>query len=331
MTVNLSVIGLNQIGVSIGLAIQAGSHPITRIGSDLDIGNERKALKMGAFDQVVHNLHEAVENADIVVLCLPVDDTRKTLEVIAQSLKPGAVVFDTSVLKSAAQNWAASIFSEDRHFISFYPNLNPAYLEERAHDLDNAHEDLFKKSIIMIGASDKTHPDAVKLAADFASLLGARPFFSDLAEAEGLTSLVHHLPQASAVALYHAIEGQSGWREGRKIAGTVFLEALSPLVHMDERKDFGQAMLLNSENTVRVIDAYIEELRRLREMIARQDAETLQKTIESAVDGRISWLHKRQTQDWEHVPTPQLPTSGQWLGKLFTGGSRLRDLDKPKK
>lgn len=331
MTIHLTVIGLNQIGASIGLAIKASSKPITCTGTDLDISNERKALKMGAFDRVVHNLHEAVESADIVVLCLPVDDVRKTLEVIAPSLKPGAVVLDTSALKSAAHNWAASIFTEDQHLVSFYPNLNPAYLEEREHDLDHAHADLFQKSVVMIGASEKTHPDAVRLATDFSTLLGARPYFSDLVEAEGLTALVHHLPQVSSVALFNAIESQPGWREGRKIAGSVFLDSLSPLENLDERKDFGLAFLMNSENTVRVIDAYIEELYRLREMIARQDAESLQKTIESAVDGRILWFNKRQTHDWEHVSSPEMPTSGQWLGKLFTGGRRLKDLDNPKK
>ncbi|HWR65325.1 MAG TPA: prephenate dehydrogenase [Bellilinea sp.] len=331
MTVQLTVIGLNQIGVSIGLALKAGEHPIERIGSDADLLAERKALKLGAFDQVVHNLPAAVENADIVVLCLPVDEVRKILEAISTALKPGAVVLETSVLKTATMNWAEGLLPEDRHLLSFTPTLNPDYLDERLHGDEEAHADLFKKSVFLIGASEKNHPDAVRLAADFSTLLGAKPYFADLVEAEGLTALVHHLPQISAVALYRAIEGQPGWREARKIGGRPFVNALSPLENLDEHKEFGQALLHNSENTVRVIDNLVDELKKMREMVHSQDAEALKAYMEGAVEGRIDWVKKRQTLDWEHMPRPELPTTGQWLGKLVGLGGKLKDFDKPKK
>ena len=161
--------------------------------------------------------------------------------------------------------------------------------------IENASADLFKNSVFLIGASEKTHPDAVKLAADFSTLLGAKPYFSDLLEAEGLTALVHHLPQLTAVALYRAIEGQPGWVEARKIGGRPLINALSPLEHLDEHKEFGQAILLNSENTVRVIDNLVDELKKMREMVASQDAEALKAYMEGAVEGRILWVKKRQT------------------------------------
>ena len=330
MSVQCTVIGLNQIGVSIGLALKAGNHPLTRVGSDEDILTEGKARKLGAFDRIVHNLLSAVENADIVVLCLPVDEIQKTLEAIAPALKPGAVVLDTSPLKTAVMNWADVVLPEDRHLLAFTPTINPEYIEEKLHGVENAHADFFQKSVFLIGSTEKTHPDAVRLAADFSTLLGAKPYFSDLVEAEGLTALVHHLPQVSAATLYRAIQAQPGWREGRKIAGPAFINTLSSLESLDERKEFGQAMLLNSQNTVRLIDSLIEELHIMRNMISSQDAEALQAYIKEAVDGRTLWLKKRQTHDWEHVSTPRIPTSGQWLGKLIGFGGKLKDLDKPK-
>lgn len=331
MTVQLTVIGLNQIGLSMGLALKAGEYPIERTGSDADLLAERKALKLGAFDKVVHNLPAAVETADIVVLSLPVDEVRKTLEAISPALKSGAVVLETSVLKTAVMNWAENLLPEDRHLLSFTPTLNPDYLAQRSLGDEEAHADLFKKSVFLIGASEKTHPDAVKLAADFSTLLGAKPYFADLAEAEGLTALVHHLPQISAVALYRAVEGQPGWREARKIGGRSLMSALSPLENLDEHKEFGQALLHNSENTVRVIDNLVAELKKLREMVSSQDAEALKDYMEGAVEGRIDWVKKRQTLDWEHMPRPELPTTGQWLGKLVGLGGKLKDFDKPKK
>lgn len=332
MTVQISVIGLNQTGASIGLAVKEGGHAITLVGCDLDTTREQKAHKIGAFDKTLHNLQASVEQADIVVLCQPADEVRKTLETIARALKPGAVVLDTSALKTAAQNWAVNVLPEERYLISFFPTLNPDYLQETERDVVHGHADLFQNSLVMIGVTENTHPDAVKLAADFAKLLGAQPFFCDPLEAEGLTALVHHLPQVSAAALYQAAASQPGWLEGRKIAGSGFLHALNPLANMDEQKNFGQALLLNSENTVRLLDDYIGELQTLREMIARQDAEALQKSLESAVDGRVIWLDRRKTRDWDRPETSSgeaKASSGKWLSKLF-GGGRLKDLEDSK-
>lgn len=330
MTVQLTVIGLNQIGLSIGMAIKAGASAITCVACDQDISKGKAAVKAGAFDRAVFNLQEAVENADIVVLCLSVDEIRKTIEVIAPALKSGAVVLDTSVLKSPVQNWAEPLFPEDRYLLGFYPALNPDYLAEPARDPLFAHADLFQRSIVMISASDSTHPDAVRLASEFATLLGARSYFSDPIEAEGLTALVHHLPQVAAAALCATVTSQPGWREGQKIGGKAFLQGSSPLQSLDEDKDLGQALLYNSQNQVRLIDAYIEELHRLREMILRQDAEALRKTLQKAVDGQEMWINRRQSRNWDAIDASEEKKTGSWLVNLFGAGRPSKDQDDRK-
>jgi prephenate dehydrogenase len=55
---------------------------------------------MGAVDHTSLNLHAAVEKADVVILAIPVDEVRSTLEMIAPDLQPNALVIDTSPIKS---------------------------------------------------------------------------------------------------------------------------------------------------------------------------------------------------------------------------------------
>ena len=100
---------------------------ITRIGSDANVGNEQKALKMDAFDKVVHNIPAAVEEAEMIILCVPMDEVRKNLEIIAPVLKPGAVVLDTSPLAAPVANWAEGILAKERYLISFKTSLNLAH------------------------------------------------------------------------------------------------------------------------------------------------------------------------------------------------------------
>jgi len=109
MTVQITIVGLGQIGTSIGLALAGRQELIYRVGHDREIGIARQAEKMGALDKVAINLPAAVSEADIVMLSLPVDQIHDTLAIIKEDLKAGAVVMDTSPTKQAVMNWAAEI------------------------------------------------------------------------------------------------------------------------------------------------------------------------------------------------------------------------------
>ena len=60
MTVQVTVLGLGQIGTSIGLALAKQKAQITRVGLDRETDTARKAEKMGAFDRISPNLRAAV-------------------------------------------------------------------------------------------------------------------------------------------------------------------------------------------------------------------------------------------------------------------------------
>jgi len=67
MSTEFTIIGLGQIGASIGLALAGQKPPIHRIGNDLEPEFSRRAQKMGAIDQVVFNIPRSVKNAWTVV------------------------------------------------------------------------------------------------------------------------------------------------------------------------------------------------------------------------------------------------------------------------
>jgi len=320
---------LNRLGVSIGLALKNQSDQILRIGNDINVGTEQKALKLGAFDKVVHNIPAAVEEADIVLLSLPMDEVRKHLEIIAPILKVGAVVLDTSPLQTVVSGWVENLLPDVRFFISFTPSLNPAFIAASEDTIDQASEDLFKKSLIAISAPPATHADAIKLASDLATILGGMPYFSDPYEIDGLAALTDMLPKLTSAALVGAISRQSGWREGRKLAGHSFYTATEPANHFDEQSKLGETALLNAENNARVLDYLVEELLHIKELLQNQDSDELKKLLSEAVDTRDQWWRDRQRAQYEpRMDTSQIPTSGQMIGKLFGLGRLFKD--KPK-
>jgi prephenate dehydrogenase len=316
MSIQITIIGLGQVGASIGLALVNQKEKLLRVGHDADPLASKEAEKLGAVDKTHLNLFAAVENADIVVLAVPVDEVRKTLELIAKDLKEGCVVLDTATIQVAGIQWAAELLPEDRHYITLTPTINPAYLMDMNTGVQAAHADLFKDSMVIISAPSGADSDAIKLAADMTTLMGAKSYFCDPLEADGLLAASELLPKLTAAALLLCTQEQPGWREARKLTGAPYALGSAPVLRMDETKELGQSALLNKENSARMLGYLIENLQTLRQNILDEDEEALKKALDKAVNGRAEWWEQRRRMDWEINMTPATPTLGDVLGRL---------------
>jgi prephenate dehydrogenase len=318
MPVQITIIGLNRVGASIGLGLAKIKDQVVRIGNDREMTVARAAEKLGAVDKVVINLPSAVREADIVILALPVDEIRETIAVIAEDLKPGAVLIDTSPVKAEVMAWVREfVTTDDRYFVSLTPSLNPAYLTEIRGDVESAHADLFNNSLMLISTLPGIDESAITLATNLTQVLGATPLFTDTVEADGLMAYSHLLPEIIAAALVNASIDQPGWREARKMAGPAYAQVTEAAMHLQETKELGQAALLNQANMVRMLDAVIAELRQIREAVAQGDAAVLKARLEHAQEGRALWLQQRRAADWEPKPQQQVPSGSEMIGRLF--------------
>jgi len=276
MTVQITIIGLGQIGTSIGLALSEHKDLVRRVGHDRDPDLSKMAEKVGAVDQIYFNLPSAVRQADVVMLAEPVHHSRDTLQIIAEELKAGAVVMDTGPVKVSMADFASQLLTADRHYVALTPTLNPAYFHEISVGPQAAHADLFKNSLMVITAPPGTSSEAIKLASDLSTLLGATPFFGDPYEIDGLLAATNILPRLAAAALINATTNQPGWREGRKLAGHYYAAVTAPAQEPSELRALAQAALMNQTNVVRVLDDLMNALYEMRSAIADQD------------DGRLS-------------------------------------------
>lgn len=326
MPIQMTILGLNQVGASLGLALQPYKGEMHRTGHDKDSRRTSKAQKIGAVDRTTINLPASVENADVVILALPLDEVRQTLEVIAPVIKSGCVVLDMSTNKIAIAGWAKELLPEERYFVTMAPSLNPKYLHETDLTVDNAHDDLFKNGVMVISSPPNMHADAIKLAADITILVGATPYFADPYEVDGLSAASDVLPKLVAAAVMNANTLQPSWREGRKLAGRAFAESTEPVLQLDEDDDLGRSALLNADNTVRVLDDLIAQLYEVRELIAGQNEEGLKAFMETARQSRQEWWTQRQQADWDRVvDQPEYPTAGEIFGRLFGLGRRKKE------
>ena len=296
--VQITIVGTGCIGASIGLALRQATQPLLIVGHDRESKNASAAQKMKAVDRTDWNLINACERADLVVLALPLNAIEATLKAIGPYLKEGCVVTDTANLKQQVLEWADHLLPEAVNFVGGDPlvaaGAGPA----------EARADLFQGSLYCVMPSPRAHPDAVSLVSSLVALLGARPFYLDAAEHDGLTAGTAQVPQVVALALWRCVLANAAWRDMRKMAGGSF-DVISALMGEDADTLAG-GLLSNRTHVLSWLDATVDQLRGLRQLLADGTPEALGKTSEEAIEARRQWLRDRHRQFSEEMPMPSI-------------------------
>jgi prephenate dehydrogenase len=327
MSTQVTIIGLGQIGASLGLALSEHKDEMKRVGHDLDIVIARQAEKLGAIDRVAVNIPSAVEKSKVVLLSLPSDQVLETLELIAPYLPEGCVVLDTAPIKQAVFVWVQELLPPERFYVGLIPVINPVYLDDDKTGQEAARADLFQNGLMAIAAPPSTHPDALQLASDLTRLIGASPLFVDPVEIDGLMASTHNLPQLLASALVNSTVNNPGWRDGRKIAGRAFAQSTKLTAYLDNAGSLSEAAVSNPENTIRVLEGAIASIRSYITDIENSDRASLEARLEAAQKGRQQWWAERQSSDWlsmDGIPKVEYPTPMSIFGRLLGRGRKSK-------
>lgn len=321
MSVQITIIGLGQIGASIGLALADQEKTLVRVGHDIDPGVMRQAKQMGAVDRVSVNLYRAVGGADLVLLALPLDQVKETLELVGGDLRENAVVMDTAPVKAAVVRWAEKYLPSGRHYVGLMPMINPHYLHGVETGIAGARADLFQDGLMAVVPPPGAEAAAVQMAIDLTGLLGATPLFADLTEVDSFVAATHTLPQLMAAALLGTTVDHPGWQDGRKFAGRAYAQVTSSLTFMDTPAAMASACLQNRDNMARVLDQLIASLQNLRATLASQQEQALIEQLTHDLEARQRWWQERLAAEWGpgEGPEAKAPPASSMLRRMLFG------------
>ena len=298
-TTQIAIVGLGFIGGSIGLALRQAGGEVRIIGHDRDPSQAKQAQKMGAVDDVRWNLIRACEEADMIVLALPPEGLRATLEAVAADLKPGCLVTDTATVKAEVLHWAEELLPPHVAFVGGDP-----IVQTPGSGLDGARADLFQGQLYCLSPAPNAPSAAVQLMVDWVGRLGAYPYFLDAEEHDGLRAAVDHLPALLTTVLLGEVARSPAPREMKRLRGQVLTQIMALMG--DEAGTYRTLCLTNASAIAHWLQTMRDRLGELQQLIQAADAEGLTRLFEQALGGEEPEPTARE------LPRPSM--WGQWFG-----------------
>lgn len=307
----ITIVGLGLTGASIGAALQREPLGFEVIGHDREPEAAAAAKKMGAVQRTEWNLHNACDNASLVIVAVPLDEMPELLEQIHEDLREGAVILCICDVMQPMLDFARRALPSHIHFIAGHPIYTGlgTVLEPRA--------DLFDEIQFCIGADVETEPGALELVNNLISRIGATPLYVDATEHDGIIALVEHLPRLVGAALMVASSATPSWRDSKKLAGRQFAQSTDIGAN---GKELARTLFVNRENLVRSLDQFEDLLKSWRQLLAAEDEESLRALLTSAAEERVRWEQQARLKDWDRVVEFQKEDQPGMLRQMFFGG-----------
>ena len=317
----ITIIGLGVVGGSLGLALrEAYSGKAEVVGYDSESKVHNRAKKAGMVDRAEWNLDKAVQDADIVVLSIPVGATPEIFEAIGPHLKTGATVTDTASTKREVLKWAAEILPSSVGFVGGHP-LAGAGLSGS----ESATPSLFQGRSYAVISPPTAPGHAIAQLVKMIEDIGAKPFFLSDDEHDSFVAAVAHLPALVSTALVSAIAKSPSWREMGKFAADEFRD-ISRLSSVDPEVTHGICRT-NPDMIVYWINQIVAELQDFRAMIADESRDErdgpLMQSFIHAWEARARWTAGIDPVDF---PQQQIPSSSDSMMQMLLGGAMARRL-----
>ena len=210
----VAILGLGQIGGSVGRALVAAGDP-WRVAGWTRSADARQAAAADGVD-VAGSIGEACTGADAIVLAVPPLACLELLDELAGGLRSAtdrdAVITDVASTKAAICARAAG---HGLRFVGGHPMAG-----REASGYAAADAALFAGRPWVIVPSDPPDIAAEDRVANIAATCGARIVRLGAVEHDAAVGAISHLPLVVAAALVEAVASGPGWPDARDLAST---------------------------------------------------------------------------------------------------------------
>lgn len=267
----LTLIGIGLIGSSIARAVRLKDLAKTIAITTRKAATLEEARQLGLGDIYTLDPAEAVEGADLVILCTPVGVYADVMGQISGSLKPGAILSDVGSVKAHVMKVIEPLLPKGIHFIPGHPLAGTEHSGPAA-----GFPDLFVNRWCVLTPKPDLDPVAVDRLMSFWGALGSNVECMDAAHHDMVLAITSHVPHLIAYNIVGTVAdleadtqsevikfSASGFRDFTRIA------ASDPVMWRD-------VFLTNREAVLEMLGRFLEDLSRLQRMVRVGDGPGMQ-------------------------------------------------------
>ena len=266
----VALIGFGLIGGSIARAARAQGLAGEIVATARSAKTRARIAELGIVDSVVETNAEAVKDADLVILCIPVGACGAVAQEIAAHLKPGTIVSDVGSVKGAVVREMAPHLPASAHFVPAHPVAGTEHSGP-----DSGFPELFINRWCILTPPEGTDASAVERLRAFWAAIGAKVEIMTPDHHDLVLAITSHLPHLIAYTIVGTADelaqvtstevikfSAGGFRDFTRIA------ASDPTMWRD-------VFLANKEAVLEMLGTFTEDLAKLTRAIRRGDGEAL--------------------------------------------------------
>src|SRR6185295_4028318 len=290
--INITIIGMGLIGASLGMAIREAPEKEAQLGPTVITGYDQNRRAVGeargrlAIDREARTLEDALRDAQLVIVAVPVQSIQAVFTQIAPLLPNGAVVTDVASTKAQVLEWARALLPATVEFIGGHPMAGKELSGVAAAD-----PALFAGAIYCLTPSSRARQSAINLVETMIAQIHAKVYYIDAAEHDAYVAGVSHLPFMLSTALADLVSRSPGWKEMSALAASGFRD-MSRLASGDAEMHRDICMT-NRVAVSRWLEEAAQLLLDVRDQIEADDATQLLDLFAHARAAREQWLVER--------------------------------------
>ena len=265
-------IGMGLINSSLARTLKKKSFYNISIATSRSKETLKTVKNLKIVDIVVSDYKEAVIDADLVVIGIPVKAYENVLKKIAKFLKPGSVITDVGSVKLNITKLVHNLIPKN---VSFVPGHPIAGTENSGPEA--GFDGLFDKGWCILTPKPKIDKEKINLVKEMWELVGMKVDIMDPTYHDMVLAITSHIPHIIAYSIVGTVSNleTSLKKEVIKYAASGFkdftrIAASDPTMWRD-------IMLLNKSSILKMLAIFKKDLATLEKAIKKEDADFMYK------------------------------------------------------
>ncbi|MFW5426010.1 MAG: prephenate dehydrogenase [Methylophagaceae bacterium] len=280
MIKRLAIIGVGLIGGSLSLALKKAGVVEEVVGFSRTDSARDEALKLGVIDRAANSIANAVKDADVVFLAVPMAAMESVLSELSEHISSDAIITDGGSAKAQVVDVARKALGNK--FSQFVPGHPIAGTEKSGPSA--AFAELYQNHRVVLTPVAETNTAALEKVRTMWQRAGAEVFDMNVEHHDDVLAATSHLPHILAFNLVGMLAKRDDCDEVLRYAAGGFKD-FSRIASSDAVM-WRDICLTNKDAILELLEEYQSGLSQLQQAIEKQDGETLKTVFERAKQAR---------------------------------------------